>query len=85
MEELYQMIEDKIRNAGYEKEVDGSDIYNEICDEIEEKENGDYILMVKKDGIEYFEYHVQVHDTDFNLSSLTIVNGEKKIFVDFDA
>lgn len=85
MEELYQMIEDKIKAAGYDKEVDGFEIYNEICDEMEDKENGDYIFMVKKDGDEHFEYHVQIHDEDFNLSSLTIVNGNEKLFVDFDA
>ncbi|MGN0298840.1 MAG: hypothetical protein ACI4C1_06655 [Lachnospiraceae bacterium] len=85
MEELYQMIEEKIKAAGYDKEIDGSDIYNEICDEIEDKENGDYVLMVKKDGNEHFEYHVQIHDEDFNLSSLTIIDGENKWLIDFDA
>ena len=37
MEELYQLIEEKIRNAGYNGAVDGEEIYSEICDEIEGK------------------------------------------------
>ena len=64
MEELYQLIEEKIRNAGYNGAVDGEEIYSEICDEIEGKENGHYIFMVKKGdnvivetakGLEYAE------------------------------
>lgn len=84
MEEIYQMIENKIREAGYEKEVDGYEIYNELCDEMEEKEIGEYIFLVKKEGTEYFEYHVQIYENDFNLSQLVIVDGEKRLVVDFD-
>ena len=38
MEEFYKAIEDKIKASGYPGEVNGEDIYNDICDQMEEKE-----------------------------------------------
>ena len=40
MEEIYRIIEEKIKASGYLGEVNGEEIYEEICDEIEEKEEG---------------------------------------------
>ncbi len=34
MEAIYKAIEDKIKASGYMGEVDGEEIYDEICDEI---------------------------------------------------
>ena len=34
MEELYNLIEDKIRSAGYLGAVNGMEVYDEICDEM---------------------------------------------------
>ena len=68
MEELYRMIEDKIYASGYEGQVNGEDIYDEICDEIEDKENGSYIFMSKKEDDVLFEYKIDVMDENFNLS-----------------
>ena len=48
MEELYQQIEEKIHAAGYHNPVDGEEIYNEICDEIDGKGNGTYLLLCQK-------------------------------------
>ena len=36
MEEFYKAIEDKIKASGYPGEVNGEDIYNDICDQMEE-------------------------------------------------
>ncbi|MDO7203245.1 hypothetical protein Q5M85_02340 [Paraclostridium bifermentans] len=36
MEEIYKLIEDKIK-LGYNGYVSGEEIYEEICDEIEEE------------------------------------------------
>ena len=55
MEELYRMIEDKIYAAGYEGQVSGEEIYDEICDEIEDKEEGSYIFMSKKEDDTIYE------------------------------
>ena len=48
MEEIYRRIEEKIKASGYLGYVSGEEIYDEICDEKEEKENGLYIFMSKK-------------------------------------
>lgn len=84
MQELYKMIEDTISAAGYNGPVSGEEIYNEICDGIEGKENGVYIFMTKKEDDTIFEYNVQIFDEEFNLSTLTILKGEEKFVVNFD-
>lgn len=84
MEELYELIEQKIRDVGYMGEVDGFAIYEEISDEIEEKENGSYIFMSKKTDTIFYEYKVDVMDEEFNLSYVDIHDGETVYHVDFD-
>lgn len=85
MEELYQMIEDRIRKAGYTVPVDGEEIYNEICDEIEGKENGSYLFLAKRTDDTFFEYKVDIMDEEFNLSYIDIHMHEKQVIhVDFD-
>ena len=48
MNELYEMIEKKIKESGYPRPISGSDVYDDICDQIEGKENGSYILLSKR-------------------------------------
>lgn len=45
MDELYQAIEAKIKAAGYPREISGQAVYEDICDQIEGKENGSYVLL----------------------------------------
>lgn len=85
MEALYQSIEDKIKAAGYQGLVDGESIYEEICDEIEERENGSYIFMSKREDDVFFEYKIDIMDEAFNLSYLNINTPTGIIHVDFDA
>ena len=40
MEELYHAIEKKITEAGYPRSISGEAVYNDICDQIDGKENG---------------------------------------------
>lgn len=49
MEELYQAIEKKIIEAGYPRSISGEAVYNDICDQIDGKENGSYVLLSKFD------------------------------------
>lgn len=84
MEEIYKLIEEKIKNAGYEGYVSGEEIYDEICDQIEDKENGSYIFMSKKEDDVFFEYKIDVMDENFNLSYIDINIPNRKIHVDFD-
>ena len=85
MEEIYRIIEEKIKASGYLGEVNGEEIYEEICDEIEEKEEGSYIFMSKKEDDVFFEYKIDVMDEQFNLSYIDINTPNEKYHVDFDA
>lgn len=84
MEELYRLIEEKIYESGYEGQVSGADIYDEICDEIEDKEEGSYIFMSKKDDNIVYEYKIDVMEDQFNLSYLDIKDNGKTYHIDFD-
>ena len=84
MEELYRLIEEKIYASGYEGKVNGADIYDEICDEIEDKEEGSYIFMSKKDDDIVYEYKIDVMEDQFNLSYLDIKDDGKTYHIDFD-
>ena len=78
MEELYRIIEQKIKDAGYPRAISGEMVYGDICDQIEGKENGSYVLLSK------FEYHITVMDDEFNLGLLTIRTPEGVFETDFD-
>lgn len=84
MEELYRMIEEKIYASGYEGKVSGEEIYDEICDEIEDKEEGSYIFMSKKEDDTIYEYKIDVMEDQFNLSYLDIKANGKTYHIDFD-
>ena len=47
MEELYRIIEQKIKDAGYPRAISGEMVYGDICDQIEGKENGSYVPRLK--------------------------------------
>ena len=48
MEEFYKAIEDKIKASGYPGEVNGEDIYNDICDQMEEKRKWNLPVSLQK-------------------------------------
>ena len=93
MEELYRIIEQKIKDAGYSRAISGEMVYGDICDQIEGKENGsyvllskveDYVLLSKFDDDVIFEYHITAMDDEFNLGLLTIRTPEGVFETDFD-
>lgn len=85
MDEIYEMIEKLIKDSGYEPAANGFEIYNEISDEVDGKENGTYLFMSKHDNGDIFEYTLTVFDDDFNLSTLTISTKDgKQHFINFD-
>lgn len=84
MEEFYQAIEETIRMTGYEGPVNGEEIYNDICDEIDDKEPGAYIFMSKKTDDTFFEYKIQIFEDQFNLSSVDIHTPDQVYHADFD-
>ena len=85
MNKLYKAIEEKIKESGYPKEISGKDFYNDICDQIEDKENGTYLLLSKFEEDVIFEYHITIQDDGFNLGLLTIRTPEGIYQTDFDA
>ena len=85
MDELYQAIEAKIKAAGYPREISGQAVYEDICDQIEGKENGTYLLLSKFEEDVVFEYHITIQDENFNLGILTMRTPEGVFEVDFDA
>ena len=84
MNELYEIIENKIKEAGYPHEISGREVYEDICDQIDGKENGSYILLSKFKENEVFEYHITIMDEEFNLGILTIRTEEGTYQIDFD-
>ncbi len=84
MDEIYKAIENKISEAGFDRDVDGRDVYDDICEQIEDKEPGTYLVMSKFFDDVVFEYTVTVMEDEFNLSLLTIVQGEERIAINFD-
>ena len=85
MNELYELIEQKIKESGYPREISGEAVYNDICDQIEGKENGICLLLSKFEEDVIFEYHITIRDEDFNLGILTMRTPEGTFEVDFDA
>ena len=85
MEELYKLIEEKIRQAGSPGEIDGREFYNEVSDEADEKENGTYIFMIKKSDTLFYQGCMEIMDEQFDLHYVDIHEGEKTWHVDFDA
>lgn len=85
MNKFYKAIEEKIKESGYPGEISGRDVYDDICDQIEDKENGTYLLLSKFDENVIFEYHITIQDEGFNLGLLTIRTPEGVYQTDFDA
>ena len=84
MNELYEAIEKKIKSSGYPRLISGEDVYDDICDQIEGKENGEYILLSKFDDDVIFEYHITIMDHEFNLGILTMRLPEGIYAANFD-
>ena len=84
MEALYRAIEKKIKDAGYPREISGEDVYEDICDQIDGKEKGSYLLLSKFDEDVIFEYQITIQDDEFNLGILTMRTPEGVFEADFD-
>lgn len=84
MEELYRAIEAKIKESGYPRSISGEDVYDDICSQIEDKENGTYLLFSKFDDDVIVEYNITVRDEDFNLGIMTLRTPDGVYEVDFD-
>lgn len=85
MDELYRMIEQKIKESGYTGTISGEDIYDDMCDQMEEQENGTYLLMSKFTDDLVIEYNITIMDDDFDLHAMTIRTSQGDAYeVKFD-
>ena len=81
---LIRFNREKIKAAGYPREISGQAVYEDICDQIEGKENGSYVLLSKFEDDVIFEYHITIMDSEFNLGVLTMRTPEGVFEADFD-
>ena len=84
MNELYELIEKKIKESGYPRQISGADVYDDICDQIDGKENGTYLLLSKFEEDVVFEYQITILDEQFNLGTLKIKAPEGEFDINFD-
>ena len=68
-----------------EKPFRGTQIYDDICDQVDGKDNGEYILLSKFEDDVVFEYHITIQEEDFNLGILKMKTPEGEFVADFDA
>lgn len=85
MDELYRLIEEKIRRSGYPGEVDGMTFYDEVSDEADDQENGTYIFLIKKTDTLFYQGCMEIMDQEFDLHYVDIHDGDQVYHVDFDA
>ena len=85
MEELYQLIEEKIKNAGYPGEISGKEFYGDVSAEADQKENGKYIFIIKKTDTLSYHGCMTIMDEEFDLHYVEIHDGDLVYKVDFDA
>ena len=84
MRALYNHIEASIKAAGYMGPISGEEVYEDICEEIEDKEQGTYLFMSKKEDNILFEYKIDVMKDEFNLVYLLIHTPDQVYKVQFD-
>ena len=83
MNELYQLIEERIKSAGYPGNISGREFYDDINAEADEKENGTYIFLIKKTEELMYKGCMTIIDDQFDLHYVDILEGENTYHVDF--
>lgn len=85
MEELYRLIEEKIKAAGCPCDINGRDFYHDVSAEVEDKENGTYVFIIRKSDSVSYHGCMKVMEEEFDLHYVDIHVGEQVYHVDFDA
>lgn len=84
MNELFQLIEEKISASGYPKKIDGYEFYCDISDEVETQDEGTYVFLIKKTEELSYKGSMTITDDEFDLHYVDIIDGDKTYHVDFD-
>ena len=80
MNKFYKAIEEKIKASGYPREISGRGVYNDICDQIEDKENG---LLVNAKDVRQLSDAMNMLIEDENLRKELEVNAKKRYVEEF--
>ena len=81
MNELYEAIEKKIKDAGYPRKISGAPSRVMHCFSMAVSN----LAYMKFEDDVVFEYHITIQDEDFNLGILTMKTPEGVFEADFDA
>ena len=65
-------------------EIDGKEFYEDISAEADDKENGTYLFIVKKNDTLSYHGCMTILDEEFDLHYVEIHDGEEKYKVNFD-
>lgn len=84
MDELYRVIEEKIKASGYPGEISGQEFYRDVSAEADEKENGTYLFIVKKNDTVSYHGCMKIMDEEFDLPYVEIHDGDQIYRVEFD-
>ncbi|MCR4955507.1 MAG: hypothetical protein K6A30_02330 [Lachnospiraceae bacterium] len=84
MNQLYEMIEERIEASGYPEKIDGRTFYNDISREAEEQDLGDYIFCLKKEEDLFYRGCMTILEDQFDLHYVDILKGDEKYHIDFD-
>lgn len=85
MEELYRLIEEKIKSSGFPGKIDGREFYDDVSDEADKQEDGSYMFIIKKDELVSYEGCMDIMEKEFDLHYVNIHVGDNSYHVDFDS
>ena len=87
MDKLYQMIEQKLREADYTGEIDVREFHQDICATAEGQPNGTDTFIVEKS--DKLSYHICMtiynFGEDFDLHYVDIYDGDFVYHVDWES
>lgn len=85
MEELYQLIEEKIKKSGYPGRIHGKEFYELISAEADKQETGTYVFLIKLTDTDFYQGCMEILEEQFDLKYVDIHEGDQVWHVDFDA
>lgn len=84
MDELYELIEERIRKSGYPGVIDPEEFYEDVSAEAEDQEEGSYVFVIKKEENLSYQGCMTIMDEQFDLHYVDIIAGPETYHVDFD-
>lgn len=85
MEELYEIIDKKIKGSGFPGSIDPKEFYDDVSKEADEQELGSYIFLIKKDDNLSYEGCMEIFEDQFDLHYVDICFMQEKYHIDFDS